>query len=61
MREGIVYGCLDTIRPCVDLLEGIGTTDAEPRDAARKVCADNVGRGRYEPYRKLGLRSIFLE
>ena len=49
MRGGIVYECFDTIQACVNLLESIGTTDAELRDAARKVYADNVGRGRYDP------------
>nr|UWI11129.1 MAG: hypothetical protein [Bacteriophage sp.] len=34
---------------------------AELRDAARKVHANNVDRGRYEPYWKLGLRSTFIE
>ena len=50
MREDIVYECLDTIQSCVNLLESIGTTDAELRDAARKVHANNIDRGRYEPY-----------
>jgi hypothetical protein len=50
MREDIVYECFDTIQACVNLLESIGTTDAELRDSARKVYANNVERGRYEPY-----------
>lgn len=50
MREDIVYECFDVIQSCVNLLESIGTTDAELRDAARKVHANNVERGRYEPY-----------
>ena len=50
MREDIVYECLDTIQACVNLLEGIGTTDAELRDSTRKVYANNMERGRYEPY-----------
>lgn len=50
MREDIVYECFDTIQSCVNLLESIGTTDAELRDAARKVYANNVERWRYEPY-----------
>ena len=50
MREDIVYECFDVIQSCVNLLESIGTTDAELRDAARKVYANNVERGRYEPY-----------
>lgn len=50
MRKDIVYECFDTIQACVNLLEGVGTTDAELRDAARKVHANNVERGRYEPY-----------
>lgn len=50
MREDIVYECFDVIQACVNLLESIGTTDAELRDAARKVYANNVERGRYEPY-----------
>ena len=61
MREDIVHGCLDVIRPCVDLSEGIGATDAEPHDATRRVHANDVGRGRYGPYWKPGLRSLFLE
>lgn len=50
MREDIVYECFDTIQSCVNLLESIGTTDAELRDSTRKVYANNVERGRYEPY-----------
>lgn len=50
MREDIVYGCFDVIQPCVNLIDSIGTTDAELRDATRKVYANNVERGRYEPY-----------
>lgn len=50
MREDIVCECFDTIQACVNLMESIGTTDAELRDAARKVYANNVERGRYEPY-----------
>ena len=50
MREDIVYECFDTIQSCVNLLESIGTTDAGLRDAARRVYANNVERGRYEPY-----------
>lgn len=50
MREDIVYECFDVIQACVNLLESIGTTDAELRDSARKVYANNIERGRYEPY-----------
>lgn len=50
MREDIAYECLDTTQSCVNLLESIGTTDAELHDAARKAYANNIGRGRYEPY-----------
>lgn len=50
MREDIVYECFDTIQACVNLLESIGTTDAELREAARKVHSNNVERGRYDPY-----------
>lgn len=50
MREDIVYECFDTIQACVNLLESIGTTDAELRDSARKVYENNVERGRYDPY-----------
>nr|UVX80487.1 MAG: Protein of unknown function (DUF550) [Bacteriophage sp.] len=49
MRGDIAYGCLDAIRSRVNLLEGIGTADAELRDAARRVHAGNVERGRYGP------------
>lgn len=59
MREDIVYECLDAIQSCVNLSESIGTTDAELRDAARKVYADNVGRGRYEPYWTRGFGPFF--
>lgn len=61
MREDIVYECFDAIQACVNLLESIGATDAELRDSARKVWVNNIKRGRYGPYWKLGLRSIFLE
>lgn len=50
MREDIVYECFDVIQSCVNLLESIGTTDAELHDAARRVHASNVERGRYEPH-----------
>ena len=50
MREDIVYECFDTIQACVNLLESIGTTDAELRDSASKVYENNVERGRYDPY-----------
>lgn len=50
MREGIVYECFDVIQSCVNLMESIGTTDAELREATRKVYASNVERGRYDPY-----------
>ena len=50
MRRDIVYECFDTIQSCVNLLESIGTTDAELRDSARKVYVNNFERGRYEPY-----------
>lgn len=50
MREDIVYECVDVIQSCVNLIDSIGTTDAELHDAARKVYANNVERGRYEPY-----------
>lgn len=50
MREDIVYECLDVIQSCVNLIDSIGTTDAELHDAARKVYANNVERGRYDPY-----------
>lgn len=60
MREDIVYERFDVIQACVNLLESIGTTDAELRDAARKVHANNVERGRYEPYWIRGLRPFFF-
>lgn len=60
MREDIAYECFDTIQACVNLLESIGTTDAELHDATRKVHANNVGRGRCEPYQIRGLRPLFL-
>ena len=50
MREDIVYECFDTIQACVNLMESIGTTDAELREAASKVYANNVERGRYDQY-----------
>lgn len=50
MRKDIVYECFDTIQSCVNLMESIGTTDAELHDAARKVYANNIERGRYDPY-----------
>ena len=50
MREDIVYECFDTIQACVNLLDSIGTTDAELSDSASKVYANNVERGRYDPY-----------
>ena len=50
MREDIVYECLDVIQSCVNLMESIGTTDAELREATGRVYANNIGRGRYEPY-----------
>ena len=50
MREDIVYECFDTIQACVNLLDSIGTTDAELREAASKVYKNNVERGRYDPY-----------
>ena len=50
MREDIVYECFDTIQACVNLLESIGTTDAELREAASNVYENNVERGRYDPY-----------
>lgn len=59
MRDDIVCECFDTIQACANLLEGIGTTDAELRDAARKAYANNVGRGRYEPYWTRGLGPFF--
>lgn len=50
MREDIVYECFDTIQACVNLLESIGTTDSELREAASKVYTNNIERGRYDPY-----------
>ena len=50
MREDIVYECFDTIQACVNLLESIGTTDAELKQASAKVYANNFERGRYDPY-----------
>ena len=50
MRKDIVYECFDTIQSCVNLLESIGTTEAELKQAALKVHANNVERGRYDPY-----------
>ena len=50
MREDIVYECFDVIQSCVNLLECVGTTDAELRYSARKVYANTIERGRYEPY-----------
>lgn len=50
MRKDIVYECFDTIQACVNLMESIGTTDEELREATRKVYANNVERGRYDPY-----------
>ena len=50
MREDIVYECFDVIQACVNLLESIGTTDDELGEAVRKVYANNIERGRYDPY-----------
>lgn len=50
MREDIVYECFDTIQACVNLLESIGTTDSELREATSKVYTNNIERGRYDPY-----------
>lgn len=50
MREDIVYECFDVIQSCVNLMESLGTTDAELLEATRKVYANNVERGRYDPY-----------
>ena len=50
MREDIAYECFDVIQACVNLLESIGTTDDELREAVRKVYANNIERGRYDPY-----------
>ena len=60
-RGDIVYERFGTIQPCVNLLESIGATDAGLRDAARKVYADNVERGRCEPYQIRGLRPLFFK
>lgn len=54
MRGDIVCECLDVIQSCVNLIDSIGTTDAELRDATRRVYANNVERGRYEPYQTGG-------
>lgn len=59
MRGDIAYGCSGTVRACVDLLEGIGATGAELRDAARRAYADDVERGRHGPYRTRGLGPFF--
>ena len=50
MRSDIVYECFDTIQSCVNLMESLGTTDSELREATRKVYANNIERGRYDPY-----------
>lgn len=50
MRKDIVYECFDVIQSCVNLMESLGTTDSELCDAARKVYANNIERGRYDPY-----------
>lgn len=50
MREDIIYECFDVIQACVNLLESIGTTDDELREAVSKVFVNNVERGRYDPY-----------
>lgn len=50
MRKDIVYECFDTIQACVNLLESIGTTDSELREATSKVYTNNIERGRYDPY-----------
>lgn len=50
MRKDIVYECFDTIQSCVNLMESLGTTDEELREATRKVYANNIERGRYDPY-----------
>ena len=50
MRKDIVYECLDTIQSCVNLLESIGTTSDEVKDAGYRAYYHNVERGRYEPY-----------
>ena len=50
MRGDIVYECFDVIQSCVNLMESLGTTDAELKQAALKVHENNVERGRYDPY-----------
>lgn len=50
MRHDIVYECFDTIQACVNLMESLGTTDEELHEATRKVYANNIERGRYDPY-----------
>lgn len=50
MREDIVYECFDVIQSCVNLMESLGTTESELREAARKVKQRNIERGRYDPY-----------
>lgn len=50
MREDIAYECFDTIQACVTLMESIGTTDAELKQAAAKVWLRNNERGLYDPY-----------
>ena len=50
MREDIVYECFDVIQACVNLMESLGTTYEELREATRKVYANNIERGRYNPY-----------
>lgn len=50
MREDIIYECFDVIQACVNLLESIGTTDSELGEVVRKADANNIERGRYDPY-----------
>lgn len=50
MREDIVYECFDVIQSCVNLMESLGTADAELIEAERKVKQRNIERGRYDPY-----------
>lgn len=50
MREDIVYECVDTIQACVTLMESIGTTDSELKQAFAKVWIRNNERGLYDPY-----------
>lgn len=50
MRENIIYECFDVIQSCVNLMESLGTTDAELCEATRKVYENNLVRGRYDPY-----------